>query len=275
MTEMAPLGTSPSSRRASGGSPRTTQFAYRAKQGLPAPFVEIRARGDEGLVPWDGESMGELEVRGAWIAVRLLRRRLDGRPLDGRRLVPDRRHRHHRAERLHRDPGPREGPRQVGRRVDLDGRARERAHGPPGRGRGGRDRRARREVGRAAARGRRPEARARPRRRRSSAPSSSRSSRSGGCRTRTSSWTRSRRRPSASSARRRCGSSSRRHRRPPSRPRPSGDPRQDVRRHRWPLRARGGHRRDAGGGGSARRPRRRARDGRDGRGRCARARAVL
>jgi fatty-acyl-CoA synthase len=28
------------------------------------PFVEIRARGDEGLVPWDGKSMGELEVRG-------------------------------------------------------------------------------------------------------------------------------------------------------------------------------------------------------------------
>ena len=41
------------------------QFAYRAKQGLPAPFVEIRARDDDGLVPWDGETMGELEVRGA------------------------------------------------------------------------------------------------------------------------------------------------------------------------------------------------------------------
>ena len=32
------------------------------------PLVEIRARSDAGLVPWDGRSMGELEVRGPWIA---------------------------------------------------------------------------------------------------------------------------------------------------------------------------------------------------------------
>ncbi len=37
-------------------------------QGLPIPFCEIRARGAEGLVPWDGETMGELEVRGPSIA---------------------------------------------------------------------------------------------------------------------------------------------------------------------------------------------------------------
>jgi fatty-acyl-CoA synthase len=44
------------------------QYAYRATQGTPAPFVEIRARGEEGLVPFDGKSMGELEVRGPWVA---------------------------------------------------------------------------------------------------------------------------------------------------------------------------------------------------------------
>jgi acyl-CoA synthetase (AMP-forming)/AMP-acid ligase II len=32
------------------------------------PLVEIRARNDEGLVPWDGLTMRELEVRGPWIA---------------------------------------------------------------------------------------------------------------------------------------------------------------------------------------------------------------
>ena len=33
------------------------------------PFVEIRARGEEDdFIPWDGESMGELEVRGPWVA---------------------------------------------------------------------------------------------------------------------------------------------------------------------------------------------------------------
>jgi fatty-acyl-CoA synthase len=68
MTEMSPLGTVAelSSREQSLGEDE--QFGYRAKQGLPAPFVEIRARGPEGLVAWDGETMGELEVRGVWIA---------------------------------------------------------------------------------------------------------------------------------------------------------------------------------------------------------------
>jgi fatty-acyl-CoA synthase len=46
-----------------------TQFDYIAMQGLPLPFVELRVRDFEGReVPWDGESMGELEIRGPWIA---------------------------------------------------------------------------------------------------------------------------------------------------------------------------------------------------------------
>jgi fatty-acyl-CoA synthase len=68
MTEMAPLGTvghcPPSMAEASDA----VTFAYRAKQGRPAPFVEIRARNEDGLVPWDAQTMGELEVRGPWIA---------------------------------------------------------------------------------------------------------------------------------------------------------------------------------------------------------------
>ena len=31
-------------------------------------MVEIRARSEEGLVAWDGATMGELEVRGPWVA---------------------------------------------------------------------------------------------------------------------------------------------------------------------------------------------------------------
>ena len=49
-------------------APVERQDEWRTKQGLPMPFVEIRARGAEGLVPWDGETMGELEVRGATVA---------------------------------------------------------------------------------------------------------------------------------------------------------------------------------------------------------------
>jgi len=68
MTEMAPLGTISELSSREQALPLDEQFAYRAKQGLPAPFVELRARGDDGIVPRDGETMGELEVRGAWIA---------------------------------------------------------------------------------------------------------------------------------------------------------------------------------------------------------------
>ena len=56
----------PLPRRAGG---RGTQLGrYQVHQGRPLPFVEIRARGDEGLVPWDGISLGELELRGPWVA---------------------------------------------------------------------------------------------------------------------------------------------------------------------------------------------------------------
>jgi acyl-CoA synthetase (AMP-forming)/AMP-acid ligase II len=68
MTETSPVGTLaplPSELRE---GPEDEQYRYRAKQGLPMPFVEIRIRGEEGIAPWDGESMGELEIRGPWIA---------------------------------------------------------------------------------------------------------------------------------------------------------------------------------------------------------------
>jgi fatty-acyl-CoA synthase len=68
MTEMSPIGTVSNLTTEMKKLPEDEQLEYEAKQGYPVPFVEIRARGDEGLVPWDGESMGELEVRGPWVA---------------------------------------------------------------------------------------------------------------------------------------------------------------------------------------------------------------
>jgi fatty-acyl-CoA synthase len=44
------------------------KFQTRARQGLPCPFTEVRAIGDNGEVPWDGETQGELEIRGPFIA---------------------------------------------------------------------------------------------------------------------------------------------------------------------------------------------------------------
>jgi fatty-acyl-CoA synthase len=50
------------------GEPEDERRRHRYAQGLPMPFLEIRARGEEGLVAWDGRSMGELEIRGPWVA---------------------------------------------------------------------------------------------------------------------------------------------------------------------------------------------------------------
>jgi fatty-acyl-CoA synthase len=68
MTEMAPLGTVAHLPCSMADADPAEKLHYRAKQGRPAPFVEIRARNEEGLIDWDGQTMGELEVRGPWIA---------------------------------------------------------------------------------------------------------------------------------------------------------------------------------------------------------------
>ena len=68
MTEMAPLGTISQVPPDLMSTPADEQYRVRAKQGRPGMFVEIRARGDGGLVPWDGATMGELEVRGPAVA---------------------------------------------------------------------------------------------------------------------------------------------------------------------------------------------------------------
>jgi fatty-acyl-CoA synthase len=68
MTEMAPLGTVGHLPPAIDGASDATKFQYRARQGRPVAFVEIRARNENGITPWDGQTMGELEVRGPWVA---------------------------------------------------------------------------------------------------------------------------------------------------------------------------------------------------------------
>jgi fatty-acyl-CoA synthase len=43
-------------------------FPLQARQGLPLPFVEVRLRTDAGDLPWDGKTVGELQLRGPWVA---------------------------------------------------------------------------------------------------------------------------------------------------------------------------------------------------------------
>ena len=69
MTETSPMGTicrvPPELDDASEGE----RYEFRARQGIPSPFFEIRARGEDGeLIAWDDTAMGELEVRGPWVA---------------------------------------------------------------------------------------------------------------------------------------------------------------------------------------------------------------
>jgi fatty-acyl-CoA synthase len=68
MTEMTPVGTLCNLPSTLTDAPTEEQFRYLAKQGTPAPFVELRAITEEGEAPWDGVTMGELEVRGPWVA---------------------------------------------------------------------------------------------------------------------------------------------------------------------------------------------------------------
>lgn len=68
MTEMAPLGTLCNLPTSLRDAPPEVQLQYRARQGTPLPFVEIRATTEQGPAPWDGSTMGELEVRGPWVA---------------------------------------------------------------------------------------------------------------------------------------------------------------------------------------------------------------
>jgi fatty-acyl-CoA synthase len=65
MTEMSPLG---STAVAPVGTTGDEHWFYRQTQGRIASALDARLVGPDGTVmPWDGESVGELEVRGPWI----------------------------------------------------------------------------------------------------------------------------------------------------------------------------------------------------------------
>ena len=94
MTETSPVASTSQLLGDSRDADEETQFDYIAMQGIPLPLVELRHRDVDGnILPWDGESMGELEIRGPWVAGGLLRHARPGGALDGRRLVQDRRRR--------------------------------------------------------------------------------------------------------------------------------------------------------------------------------------
>jgi fatty-acyl-CoA synthase len=68
MTELSPMGTTSCLPSHLDQAEPKHQFDYRARQGRPVPFVEIRGSNENGAIPWDNQSMGELECRGPWVA---------------------------------------------------------------------------------------------------------------------------------------------------------------------------------------------------------------
>ncbi len=68
MTEMTPAGSVSKLKPGMDDWSEDKRYQVRAKQGLPMPFVEARAVSEDGEAPWNGQSMGELQVRGPWVA---------------------------------------------------------------------------------------------------------------------------------------------------------------------------------------------------------------
>lgn len=68
MTELSPLGTVSRPKHNLADAAADTLYALRATQGIPMPLVELRGTNAEGAIPWDGGTMGEMEVRGPWVA---------------------------------------------------------------------------------------------------------------------------------------------------------------------------------------------------------------
>ena len=153
MTETSPLGSVALPPPHSEGE---AQWRYRAhgRQARAARRGPASSAATARRCPGTATSTGELQVRGPWVARAYYEddssdEKFDDGWLRTGDIAVDR------PARLHPHLRPRQGRHQVGRRVDLVGRARERDHGPPRREGGGGDREARRALGRASARLRR------------------------------------------------------------------------------------------------------------------------
>ncbi len=71
MTEMSPLGTVSRLQDIHAELSDLEQWDIKATQGYPIAGVEMRIMDDTGVeLPWDGNSVGELQVRGPWVVKR-------------------------------------------------------------------------------------------------------------------------------------------------------------------------------------------------------------
>jgi fatty-acyl-CoA synthase len=73
LTESSPQATTNQMKAHMKRWPEEQQLEVKAQAGIPVPFVERRvvaeaAAGQAKEVPWDGETMGEVQLRGPWVA---------------------------------------------------------------------------------------------------------------------------------------------------------------------------------------------------------------
>ena len=65
MTETSPVATIACLR--AGFENQDEQFRRKAMAGVPIPLVDLRIVGEQGVAPWDGKSVGEVQVHGPFI----------------------------------------------------------------------------------------------------------------------------------------------------------------------------------------------------------------
>jgi fatty-acyl-CoA synthase len=67
LVETTPLATVSTLKASLDDAAREKKYEVLSSQGIPLPFVELRAIGEGGNVPWDGISLGEIQLRGPWV----------------------------------------------------------------------------------------------------------------------------------------------------------------------------------------------------------------
>ena len=68
MTETTPVGVCSTLKSHMANWDQDRKYKVRIRQGRALPFVETRVVNDHGEAPWDGQTLGELQVRGPWVA---------------------------------------------------------------------------------------------------------------------------------------------------------------------------------------------------------------
>ena len=68
LTESSPQATTNQLKAHMSSLAEDAKCEIKTQAGIPVPFVERRVVNEQGEVPWDGETMGEVQLRGPWVA---------------------------------------------------------------------------------------------------------------------------------------------------------------------------------------------------------------